>query len=120
VSGVGITAIIVGGLVLIVWLASRVTPVEKRTQHPCYFQGVHVELGDQTITLSHSGLTVPTGRKIGAQPCSGPPEYSYAVQPMHPAHVLTSVKVCPAHVGALQELAAALSDSSGGYWVVPD
>lgn len=118
-SGAVITGIIVAGVVLIVWLASRVTPVEKRTQHPCYFAGVHVSLGDAWHTFEGQPGK-PAGRKIGDRPCSGPPEYSYAVQPMHPAHVLTSVKVCPAHVGALQELAAALGDGTNGYWIVPN
>lgn len=108
-TSVLITGIVVGGIVLIVLLAVLATPSgEKRTQHPCYFRGVHVALDE------------PGGRKIGSQECSGPPEYSYAVQPMHPAHALIGVKVCPAHVGALQELAAALGNGTHGYWVVPN
>ncbi len=107
-NGVIITGIIVAGLVLIVWLVARMTPAEKRTQHPCYFQGVH------------AALSAPGGREIGGRDCSGSAEYSYAVQPMHPAHALQSVKVCPAHVGALSELAAALGDGASGYWIVPN
>lgn len=100
-----ITAIIATAVVLIVALAVLATPAEKRTQHPCYFAGVHVELGD---------------REIGDLECSGPAEYSYSVRREHPAHLLTSVKICPAHVGSLNELAAALADGASSYWVVPD
>lgn len=118
-TAVFITGILVAGVVLIFVVAARWAPAEKRTQHPCYFAGVHVSLGDTWHTFEGKP-GAPAGRKIGDQPCSGAPEYSYAVQPMHPAHVLTSVKVCPAHVGSLQELAAALSDGTNGYWVVPN
>lgn len=107
-NAIVITSIIVGGLVLIIWIAARMPTAEKLSQQPCYFQGVHAALG------------AVGGREIGTQECSGPPEYSYAVQPMHPAHVLQSVKVCPAHVGALSELAAALGDGASGYWIVPN
>jgi hypothetical protein len=119
VNAVAIVGIIVGGLVLVVLILSRVPSGEKVSQHPCYFQGVHVSLGDTWHTFEEK-RGVPAGRKIGGLPCSGPPEYSYAVQPGHPAHMLTSVKVCPAHVGPLHELAAALGSGTDGYWVVPN
>jgi len=107
-TAVMITAIIVLGIVVVVFLAAIATPVAvKRSEHPCYFQGVYV-------TLRSSDP-----RKIGAQDCSGPAEYSYAVQPTHPAYVLQGVKVCPAHVGALSELVALLGDETDGYWIVP-
>jgi hypothetical protein len=120
VNAVAIVGIIVGGLVLVVLIAAVLTPTKPETpQHPCYFQGVHVSLGDSWHTFEEK-RGVPAGRKIGELPCSGPPEYSYAVQPGHPAHMLTSVKVCPAHVGPLHELAAALGSGTDGYWVVPN
>ena len=104
-----ITSIICGIILLLMLAAILMTPSgEKRTQHSCYFSGVRVELG------------APGGRKIGAQECSGAPEYTYAVKTEHPAHVLQSVKICAAHVGSLSELAAALSDGTQSYWLVPD
>ena len=91
---------------LVLALAVFATPT-GRPQHTCYFDGVRVELG------------APGGREIGGQDCSGAPEYSYTVQTGHPARVLQGVKVCPAHVGALSELTAALGDGASGYWLVP-
>ena len=119
-SGVVVTGILVGGIVLIIAMAILATPSgEKRSQHPCYFAGVHVALGDAWHTFEGKP-GVPAGQKIGEGPCSGPPEYSYAVLSTHPAHVIQGVKICPAHVGALQELVAALDDGIAGYWVIPN
>lgn len=102
-----ITGIVCLSIVLVIALAVFATPT-GRPQHTCYFDGVRVELG------------APGGRKIGGQDCSGPVEYSYTIGTEHPAQVLQSVKVCPAHVGALGELAAVLGDGASGYWVVPN
>lgn len=103
-----ITAIIATALVLIVALAVFNTPNGRPYSRPCYFDGMHAE------------LTAPGGRKIGAGDCAGDVEYVYSVQAEHPAAELSGLKVCPAHTGAISELAAALSDGTQVYWLKPD
>lgn len=104
-----ITLIICATVLLIVIAALTMgTPSENPRTPPCYFGGVHVE------------LLAPGGRQIGAQACSGRVEYVYAVRPEEPSYGLNGTKICPAHVGAMSELAACLVDGTRGYWLIPD